>query len=388
MSDRKWGLETELIRAGEPEPRILGSAIVPIFQGNVYEVTEDLEDGKILYPRLSNLPNHRVLHEKLAAISNAEAALVTSSGMSAISTTLLALLKSGDHALAHKTLYGGTHSFMERDLPDFGISVTAANGAEPSSWEALLQPKTRLFYVETMTNPLVDVLHLEEVVAFCKKHELIAVIDNTFGSPVNFRPAEWGFDVEVHSASKYLNGHSDLIAGAIIGRSQFIQTIKRKLEHLGGSLDPHACFMLHRGMRTLALRVRAQNAGALALATYLAGHSRVTWVSYPGLKSHPEHERASRLFDGYGGVLSFTVQGDAADAERVINGLELFFCGPSLGGVESLVTRPSTTSHAGMGSEARKRAGIEDALIRVAVGIENPEDLIADMGKALSLIEP
>ena len=376
-------LETKLIHAGEPKPSIRGAVNVPIFQSSTFE----FEDGsdEVRYIRLNNTPNHAVLHRKLAAVENGDAALVTGSGMAAISTALLALLSSGDHLLAQDCLYGGTHSFISRDLPRMGISWDFIPGDDPAAWEEKLQPNTRLIYVETMTNPLLQVVDLERVVSFARNHGLISVIDNTFASPVNFRPPEWGFDLSLHSGTKYLNGHSDIVAGAVIGRAELVERVKETLGRLGGTLDPHACFLLHRGMRTLALRVRYQNESALRLARFLADHPAVASVNYPGLEQHPDHERAAALFDGFGGMLSFELEGGLAASQRLLQRVELPFVAPSLGGVESLITRPATTSHASLTPAERAAQGVSDSLIRVSVGIEATEDLIADFDQALSV---
>jgi cystathionine beta-lyase/cystathionine gamma-synthase len=221
------------------------------------------------------------------------------------------------------------------------------------------------------------------VVQFARDHGLISVVDNTFPSPVNFRPAEWGFDLSIHSCSKYLNGHSDIVAGAVIGRQELIDEITHKLNHLGASLDPHACFLLHRGMKTLALRMAQQNRSALAIARFLVDHPDIETVHYPGLESHPDHGRAARLFDGFSGMLSFEIRGDTERAERFISHARYPMSAPSLGGVETLITRPASTSHSGMSREDRKALGISDRLIRLSVGIEDTEDLIEDIRQAL-----
>ncbi|HEU5162437.1 MAG TPA: aminotransferase class I/II-fold pyridoxal phosphate-dependent enzyme, partial [Thermoanaerobaculia bacterium] len=249
-------IDTKLIHAGEPDPRPGGAISLPIFQSSRYETT-GTEGGyhEIRYGRLSNSPNHLALHAKLAALENAEAALVTASGMAAITTALLTVLGVGDHILVHRVLYGGTRSFAERDFPSLGLSFSTIDATDPSGWESALRPTTRAIYVETITNPTVDVADHAAVVRFAKEHGLVALVDNTFASPVNFRPAEHGYDLSLHSATKYLNGHTDLIAGAVIGRADLVRRIALKLDHLGASLDPHACFLLHRGLKTLALRV-------------------------------------------------------------------------------------------------------------------------------------
>ena len=383
MTNRSSHIETKLIHAGEPEPRVDGAVTMPIFQTAMFESAGEKSYHEIRYLRLNNTPNHVALHAKLAALENAEAALVTSSGMAAISTALLALLSNGDHFLAQNCLYGGTHDLVTKDLVGYGITHSFVDGSKPDTWEAALRPNTKLMYVESIANPLLDVPDLEAVVAFAKRHGLITLIDNTFASPVNFRPAEVGFDLSLHSATKYLNGHSDLVAGAVIGRADLVTRVTHRLNHLGGTLDPHACFLLHRGLKTLALRVGYQNRSALAIASFLEGHEAVRKVVYPGLASHPQHEIARRMYDGFGGMLSFEVKGGVDAAERFMARTTLPVVAPSLGGIETLLTRPATTSHSGLSAAERERIGIRDGLIRVSVGIEHTDDLIADFGQAL-----
>lgn len=384
MKNHKDKIETRLIHAGEPEPRIEGAVSLPIFQSSTFEYAGQDSYHDLRYIRLNNTPNHVVLHQKLAALEGGEAALVTASGMAAISTTLLCLLTPGDHFLAHDTLYGGTHSLITQDLIGMGINVDFIDGEDPNSWELFLRPETKLIYIETITNPLIQVADLNEVIKFAQTHNLISIIDNTFASPINYRPLERGFDLSIHSATKYLNGHSDIVAGALIGQANLIEKITHKLNHLGGTLDPHACFLLHRGLKTLAVRVRYQNESALKTARFLESHPAVARVNYPGLESHPNHQRACNLFDGFGGMLSFELKGDVKQTERFMIGLELPISAPSLGGVETLITRPATTSHAGMNPEQRRAMGISDNLIRLSVGLEATEDLIQDFEQALN----
>ncbi|MCI0488996.1 MAG: aminotransferase class I/II-fold pyridoxal phosphate-dependent enzyme [Blastocatellia bacterium] len=379
-------IETALIHEGEPEPRINGAVSMPIFQSSTFEYTGESSYHEVRYLRLNNSPNHIVLHKKLAALEGAESALVTASGMAAITTTLLTLLASGDHLLAQNCLYGGTHDFLTKDFASFGIAYDFIDAYDPASWESKLQPNTRALYVETMTNPLLEVADLKAVVEFAEKHDLVTMIDNTFASPINFRPAEWGFDISMHSCTKYLNGHTDIVAGAVIGRADLIEKIKHKLDHLGGTLDPHAAFLLHRGMKTLALRVRYQNESALRIAQFLERHPAVSRVNYPGLESHPAHTRARELFDGFSGMLSFELKGGADASQNLIRNVRLPIVAPSLGGVETLITRPSTTSHAGLSAEDRERLGISDGLIRLSVGIEATEDIIEDFEQALDAL--
>jgi cystathionine beta-lyase/cystathionine gamma-synthase len=383
MAGNQGHMETKLIHAGEPDPRIGGAVAMPIFQSAMFEYAGEKSYHDIKYIRLNNTPNHRAIHSKLAALENAEAALVTSSGMAAISTTLFTVLSSGDHLLAQNCLYGGTYDLVTKDLGQYGISFDFIDGEAPGSWQSKLKPNTKAVYVETMANPLMDVPVLDAVVAFAKENGLITLIDNTFASPVNFRPAEWGFDLSLHSCTKYLNGHSDIVAGAVIGRADLVRKITHKLNHLGGTLDPHACFLLHRGVKTLSLRVAYQNRSAFGIASFLQKHPAVKKVNYPGLESHPANAVAKRMFDGFSGMLSFELHGGVAAADEFMRKARLPIVAPSLGGIETLLTRPATTSHSGLTPEERQNAGISDELIRVSVGIEHTDDLIDDFKQAL-----
>ena len=376
-------IETKLIHAGEPDPRVMGAVSLPIFQTAMFEYAGEESYHDIRYIRLNNSPNHLALHQKLAALENAEAALVTASGMAAITTSLLTVLSAGDHLLAQNCLYGGTHDFLTQDFAAFGLEFDFIDADDPDSWKSKLKPNTRAIYVEAMSNPTLQVSDLKAASAFAKEHGLVSLIDNTFASPINFRPAEWGFDISLHSCTKYLNGHSDIVGGACIGPADLIEKITHKLNHLGGSMDPHAAFLLYRGMKTLALRVRYQNESAMKIARFLEAQAAIEKVNYPGLESHPRHQRARDLFDGFSGVLSFEIKGGVDAAERFMQRARLPIVAPSLGGVETLITRPSTTSHSGMSREDRVRLGITDSLIRVSVGIEATEEIIEDFDQAL-----
>ena len=303
--------------------------------------------------------------------------------MAAISTTLLTVLAPGDHLLAQRCLYGGTHELLTREFPRLGIGVDFIDAARPDDWEAQLRPNTRAIYVEAMTNPLLQVADLPAVVRFARAHRLTSMIDNTFASPVNYCPIEAGFDLSLHSATKYLNGHSDIVAGAVAGSAATIERIRHKANHLGGALDAHAAFLLKRGLKTLALRVRYQNDSTLRIAQFLAAHPAVLRVNYPGLETHPQHARARSLFQGFGGVLSFELEGGVARAEACAARLRIPILAPSLGGVHSLITRPATTSHASLSADERRSLGIGDALLRLSVGIESTEDLLQDLRQAL-----
>jgi cystathionine beta-lyase/cystathionine gamma-synthase len=383
MSEPYQRIETQLVHAGEPRPRIGGAVEMPIFQSATYEYAGEGSYHDVRYLRINNTPSQLALHAKLAALEGAEAALVTASGMAAISTTLLTVLSPGDHLLAQRCLYGGTHDLVTREFVRLGISYDFIDADRPASWPALLRPSTRAIYVEAMTNPLLEVADLEGVVEFARAHGLISLIDNTFATPINYRPLAAGFDLALHSATKYLNGHADIVAGAVAGAAATIERIRHRANHLGGCLDPHAAFLLKRGLKTLALRVRYQNDSALKIAQFLASHPAVARVNYAGLESHPRHARARRLFAGFGGVLSFELKGPAGRADEFASRVTLPIVAPSLGGVQTLLTRPATTSHAGLSREERLDLGIGDGLLRLSVGIEATEDLLEDIRQAL-----
>ena len=385
FSHRFKTLETNLIHAGSPRPRIGGAVVTPLFQSANYEMAGETAYDALRYIRLSNSPSHLALHAKLAAIASGEAALVTSSGMAAITTTLLAFCKQGDHVLCQRTLYGGTQSFLDVNGPDLGLSYTSIETQSedaPARWREALQPNTKLIYVEGISNPLMEVGDLRAVVRFARDNGLVSVIDNTFPSPVNFRPLELGFDLSVHSATKYLNGHSDIVAGAVMGSAENVDRVRQRLVHFGGSADPHACFLFERGLKTLALRMERHGRNGQGLAEYLESRPEIRWIHYPGLRSDPGHRFASDLFDGYSGMLSFYTD-TVERADRLIERLQIATHAPSLGGPETLVVRPARSSHLGLSEADRERLGITDDLVRISVGLENLEELIADFAQAL-----
>ena len=383
MSKKDMSFDTKLIHAGEPDPRIEGAVSVPIFQSSTFEYAGQTDYDSLRYIRLNNTPNHIALHKKLAALEGAEAALVTSSGMSAITTALLTYLQSGDHLLAQSTLYGGTADYLKHDLPQYGIEVDFFDAMIPDDWESKVKSNTKVVYVETITNPLMSVPELGAIIELGKKHKLISMIDNTFASPALYCPIMQGFDISLHSATKYLNGHTDIVAGVVIGSENNISKVRSKLNHLGGSLDPNACFLLHRGIKTLSLRMNRQCQNAMAIARFLESHPKVKQVNYPGLESSPSHNRAKEYLCGFSAMISFELTGDVSAADAFIGRLEYPICTASLGGVESLVTRPVQTSHSLLSAEELVEAGISDTLIRYSVGIESADDLIADLKQAL-----
>jgi cystathionine beta-lyase/cystathionine gamma-synthase len=376
-------LDTNVVHAGRPTPRIGDAAVTPVFQSANYLMADEGSYDEVRYIRLSNSPSHLTLQARLSAIESGEAALVTASGMAAISTAVLcAVGTGGGHLLTQRTLYGGSQSFLDRDAPRFGVSHTAVDISDRGSWLQALRSDTRAFYVEAISNPLMEVGDLAALVEFSREHRLTSIIDSTFATPVNFRPLEHGFDVVVHSATKYLNGHSDLVAGVIIAAKGTIEEARELQAHLGGSADPHTCFLLERGLRTLVLRVARQNASALRLATFLSNHVAVAGVNHPGLPEHPSHRFARDLFSGFGGMLSFRT--DSVERARLfLERVRIPLHAASLGGIETLVVRPSRSSHLGQSESQRRALGIGDELIRVSVGIEDCDELIADFDQAL-----
>lgn len=378
-------LDTNAVHAGSAEPNIEGAVIAPIFQSANYLMGEEATYDEVRYIRLNNSPNHRILQARLAVLESGEEAVVTASGMAAISSAILAHVGQGEHLLVQRTLYGGTQSLLDDDAPRLGIETDVIDIGDPRGaavWAEKLRPETRLIYVESISNPLVEVGDLEAVVAFARQHGLVTVIDSTFATPVNFRPLEIGFDLVVHSATKYLNGHSDIVAGVVVGSEERVRPVRKLQLHLGGCLDPHACFLFERGLKTLGLRVRRQCSTAQRIAEVLAARPEVRQVQYPGLVSDPGHRYAQRLFTGYGGMLSFYLE-DAAAAERFLAKVNIPMHAASLGGVETLVVRPSRSTHLAQTPEQRQQLGITDDLVRLSVGIEDPDELEEDLIQAL-----
>lgn len=376
-------IDTRMIHAGEPRPTVEGAVLQPIFQSATYEHFGDEKGKPVRYARLNNTPNHDCLHAKIASLEGTETSLVAASGMAAISAACLALIPEGGHLIAQDNLYGGTHQFFLEDFPSMGRKISFFSTDCSEDIKKLVRPETKGIFVESISNPLMKVPDLPAIASFAKEKGLLSFIDNTFPSPFNFNPSALGYDVILHSATKYLNGHTDIVAGAVAGSRAIVGRVARLLKHLGGSLDPHACFLLNRGIKTLGVRMRWHNDSALRIATALEKNSRVKRVLYPGLRSHPDFARAKELFRGFGGMLSFEFDGDPAQTDRFLRRLTLPYVAPSLGGVESLVTRPVVTSHSWLSAEEREKSGIRDNLVRFSVGLEDPQDLIWDLEQAL-----
>lgn len=335
----------------------------------------------VTYPRYFNTKNQQAVAEKIAALENTESALVFSSGMAAISAALFTFLKTGDHIIFQKGLYGGTSNWMEKELPKFGIEFTVAGGNTVNDFEKALQENTLMLYIETPSNPLLAITDIEATSEFAKANNLITAIDNTFASPANQNPAEMGIDLVIHSATKYLGGHSDICAGAVATSQEYISQIRSTALNFGGSLDAQTCYLLERSIKTLFVRVKQQNQNAAEIAEFLAKHPSVNKVFYPGLPSHKGHEIARRQMKGFGGMLSFELKNQ--DIQKFQKKLELIQPAISLGGVDTIITAPALTSHRHLTNADKKNEGISDKLLRLSVGIENSEDLIDDLRQAL-----
>jgi cystathionine beta-lyase/cystathionine gamma-synthase len=390
MKKHEFHQETEAVRGGSSLQKKNGPITPPIYQTSTFEVIDNEEQLRAtptdrFYTRYGN-PTHTVVEKAIADLEGTDAALLFSSGMAAITTSILALVKAGDHIVAQRDIYGGVTKFLSQWLPKMGIETTFVDTNDFEEHERAIRPNTRLLHVESPTNPNVRVVDLEKVASIARKHNLITTIDSTFATPVNCRPAEWGIDLVLHSGTKYFGGHADLICGIAAGRRDLIEEIHHMRTTLGCCMDPHAAFLLLRGIKTLAVRIERQNQSALRIAEFLSRHPRVTRVHYPMLKEHPDFELAQRQMTGAGGVLSMEVEGTGADACRVAEGLSLFTLAPSLGGVESLVSIPVLTSHAMIDPALRQKMGVTEQMIRLSVGIENVEDLIADLGKGLAVL--
>lgn len=371
------------MHGGEPQPQPGDPVGTPILQTSTF-INDVVPEGDVLYTRYLNNPTIEALGRRLAALENAEAALAVGSGMAAISLALLAFLNSGDNIVAQAGLYGGTLKLLNTDLPRLGIDTTFV--PQGGRWQPPIRKKsTRVVLVETISNPTLRVLDIRPIVQLAKERGIAVIVDNTFATPALFRPLEHGADVVVHSATKYLGGHSDVTAGVIAAPQPVIDEVMQKARSFGPAIDPHLAWLLERGIKTLALRVERQSRNALALAHALDGRKDVRAVIYPGLESHPDHALARELFPAFGGMVSVVVEGGDRRAEAVMERLRLFRVAPSLGGVESLASMPRHTSHRHLSDAERAALGIEPGFIRLSVGIEDEADLLADLEQALEL---
>lgn len=386
---KRWGDATTAIHAGEDKFHV-GAPVAPtITRSSTFTFSSTAEmkrwaEGKssaYIYTRYGN-PTLAIAEKKIAALEGAEAAVVTASGMAAISSALLAVLRAGDEIISTQALYGGTYRLMRDTFPRMGIVVRHVD-TDLQGIARLVNPRTKALYVESPTNPTLRLVDLKKAIAFAKEWGLVSLSDNTFASPVLQKPLELGFDIVLHSATKYLGGHSDLIAGAAAGSRAWMEKVRQNIINLGGSMDPEAAFLLIRGMKTLGIRVERQCANALAIAKYLSKHPKVARVHYPGLASHPDHQLAKRQMRRFGAMLAFDLKGGLAAARRFCDRVRIFLLAASLGGVESLVVLPMYTSHYRMSPAELKAAGVAPGTVRVSTGLEDPQDLIADLRQAL-----
>jgi cystathionine beta-lyase/cystathionine gamma-synthase len=386
------GDSTRSVHEAEPYDAETGSLITPIYETATFgferadEVPRAVAGERgYVYSRWDN-PTVVRLEEKLASLEGGGDAAAFSSGMAAISTSVLSFLKKGAHVLAISDLYGGTYSLVHSLLPGLGIETNLVDTTDPGAMERGVRRSTRVVYIESPTNPTLKLVDVSKAAKVAHESGAVLLVDNTFASPINQNPLALGADVVLHSATKYLNGHADLIAGASVSNKQRTHSIKMMRRDFGGVLDPLPAWLVLRGMKTMALRVRQQNANATALAEFLESHRKVSKVNYPGLRSHPQHSLARKQMRGFGGMLSFEVRGSMKDAMKFTESLKVASLAASLGGVETLVSQPANMTHTQMTPEARAKTGIPDNLVRVSVGIEDAEDLLSDFGQALAAV--
>jgi len=393
MKSKSKGFSTKAVHAGERRDPVTGAVVTPIYETSVFGFSSTKELMDVMsekvegytYTRYGN-PTVATVERKMTELEGAEDSAVFSSGMAAIVTTMLTLTSSGDHVVSTRDLYGGTLAFFKDVLPKFDVEVSFVETTDIDEIKSAIRGNTRVVFVETPTNPTLKIVDVSKVAKLCKKRGVKVVVDSTFASPYNLQPLHFGVDVVVHSATKYLGGHNDVTAGVVCGSKDFVQNLKVMRKHLGGTLDPHAAWLLLRGLKTLGLRIERHNSNGMKVARHLEKHPKVKRVYYPGLPSHPQYSMARKQMSGFGGVVSFELDGDFETAMKFVDNLKLCFLAASLGGAETLATQPVTSSHYYVSAEDRKKAGITDELIRLALGIEDPEDIIADLDQAFNKI--
>ena len=358
---------------------INGGTVSPISPSTAYNYRNV---DTFRYPRYFNVPNHKAVEQKLAALEHAETAILFSSGMSATMTVLLSLLQKGDHIVLQKDIYGGTHDSVKTELKRFGIKVSFS-ASDITSFEDSIQDNTKVLFIESPSNPILGITDLTAINTLCQSKNIVSIIDNTFASPINQTPHDFGIDIVIHSATKYLGGHSDISAGIATMSESYKVTVRETALHLGGNLDTQASWLLERSLKTLFIRVRQQSSNAQRIAEYLEKHEKISRINYPGLESHPQHQLAKSQMSGFGGMMSFEVLGNPDD---FLNNLKIISPAMSLGGVDSTITSPCKTSHARISKEERLELGISDNLLRMSTGIEDPDDLIDDLKHALAML--
>jgi cystathionine beta-lyase/cystathionine gamma-synthase len=379
---RQFGFSTTAIH-GTPQRRPDWSPVAPAIQQSSTFTNPVGSEDEVLYSRYGNNPNQLELARKYALLEGADESIFVASGMGATALAHLAMLRPGDHLIASSWIYGGTQHLFDRELARFGIEVTYVNPEQPRHWRKAMRKSTRAIFVETPTNPLMRVVDLGPIAYVAEEEGLALMVDATFASPFNFRPLEHGADVVITSATKYLNGHSDVIAGAVAGSTSFVEEVNRLMRLWGQAIDPHTAWLIDRGMRTLALRMERHNANGMAVAQWAEQQEGIARVHYPGLSSHPDHAHAKSVLQGFGGMVGLELKGGTRATERLLKRLKMINHAPSLAGVETLVSEPRLTSHKGIGSEGRAKIGIPDGFLRLSCGIEDSADIIGDLEQAL-----
>ena len=399
MSKRKTenarrGLSTQAVHSGEDRKKSWDALTTPIYQTSTFVFHDTKTVKRYTSKQLDRFeygryggPTERAAGRKIASLERAEDAILFASGMCAATTTLMALLSSGDHVVVAGEVYKKTLQFIMEDLPRYGIRCTRVPIDDVSKLRAAVEPPTKMILTETPTNPYMRVADIPKFAAVTKKAGALLLVDSTFATPCNLNPLSLGADLVLHSATKYLAGHNDILAGAVLGSAELVDRIRGFHKKVGGIIDAHCCYLLIRGMKTLALRVQHQNTSAMKIARFMDKHPKVQQTFYPGLPSHPDHRVAKRLMRGFGGVVTFLLDGTLSQVNRFIDSLELCFVGPSLGGVETLVYHPASTSYYDVTKKEREALGITDQLLRIAVGVEDTHDLIADIAQALDKVK-
>ena len=382
MKSDKLGVNTVCTHVGEIKDEQYKGAISPLYMSSSYAY-ENVDVKR--YPRYFNTPNQEALGKKIAALEHCEAGMLFGSGMAAVSTSLLAFLQKGDHVVIQKSIYGGAYNFMVEEFPKYGIEYDFTEGFSENDFSSKIKENTRVIFIESPSNPLMLITDLEMISRLARKHQLVSMIDNTFASPINQNPADFGIDIIIHSATKYMGGHSDICAGAVAASNEHMAQIWNLGKNLGGSLSDYTVWLLERSIKTMGIRVKAQNRNAKKLAKWLEAHPLISKVYYPGLRNHPDYLLAKRQMYGFTGMLSFELL-PSINPQEFMNSLVLIKQSMSLAGVESNILSPAKTSHALLSSEERKRQGIADGLLRFSVGIEDRKDLIADLEQAFEAV--
>ena len=382
MSPPKLGLSTIAIH-GLPHRRPDWSPVAPALQQSSTFTNPVGSEDEVVYSRYGNNPNQVDLARKYAMLEGADAAVFVASGMGATALAHLAVLRPGDHLISSTWIYGGTQKLFDEELGRYGIDVTYVSPDQPRLWRKSIKKATRAIFIETPTNPLMRFIDMGPIAYAAEEHGLALLVDATFASPINYRPLEHGADVVITSATKYLNGHSDVIAGAVAGSASFVEEVIRLMRLWGQAIDPHAAWLIDRGMRTLAVRMERHNSNGMAVAQWAEQHPGISKVHYPGLPSHPDHAHAKTVLAGFGGMVGLELKGGAKAAERMLKRLKLVTHAPSLAGVETLVSEPRLTSHKGIGTDGRTKIGLPDGFLRLSCGIEDAADIIADLEQGL-----